>query len=69
MNTKFNQVNVTNTNTGKVAKADVLQHSDKALKVALVGTTLTIFLKRTDTNKPFIGNVGQMEFTSTGELI
>ena len=65
----FNQVTVTNTNTGKVAKADVLQHSDKALKVVLVGTTLTIFLKRTDVNKVYIGNVGAMEFTSTGEIL
>lgn len=66
---KFDQVYVTNTNSGKAIKADVLEHSDKAMKVALVGTTMSLFLKRTDVSKPYIGIVGSMEFTTTGELI
>jgi len=66
---KFNQVDVTCTNTGKIAIADVLQKNDKILKVALVGTNIVIMLKREDTRKLYIGNFKNLEFTSTGQSI
>ena len=36
-------------------KADVLTKSDKHLRVALVNTTITLDLHRTDVREPYIG--------------
>ena len=43
-------------------KADVLSKSDKHLRVALVNTTLTLDLHRTDLRKPYIGRLNSLEF-------
>ena len=43
-------------------KADVLSKSDKHLRVALVNTTLTLDLHRTDLRKPYIGRLSSLEF-------
>lgn len=57
---------IKNTNTGKEVGADVLERSDKRLKVALDGTKFTIQLFRADTRRPYVGNLNGMEFTSAG---
>lgn len=66
---KFNQVEVTCTDNDKIVKADVLQMNEKMLKVALVGSTVAILLTRKDTNKQYVGNFKNLEFTSTGEIL
>jgi hypothetical protein len=38
------------------------------MKVAIVGTNLTIILSRKDTRQPYIGRVANMEFETFGEL-
>ena len=43
-------------------KADVLTKSDKHLRVALVNTTLTLDLHRTDVREPYIGRLNSLEF-------
>ena len=43
-------------------KADVLSKSDKHLRVALVNTTITLELHRTDLRKPYIGRLSGLEF-------
>lgn len=59
-------VKVTNTNNGKTVEADVLQRSDKRLRVALVGTSITITLTREDTRRAYVGTTNGLEFTSMG---
>ena len=66
---KFDQVEVTCTDNDKVAIADVLQRTDKLLKIAFVGSTMSILLKREDIKKPYVGNFKNLEFISTGETI
>ena len=43
-------------------KADVLTKSDKHLRVALVNTTVTLDLHRTDIREPYIGRLNSLEF-------
>ena len=43
-------------------KADVLSKSDKHLRVALVNTTVTLELHRTDVRQPYIGRLSRLEF-------
>ena len=43
-------------------KADVLSKSDKHLRVALVNTTVTLELHRTDVRQPYIGRLNSLEF-------
>ena len=43
-------------------KADVLSKSDKHLRVALVNTTVTLDLHRTDLREPYIGRLSGLEF-------
>ena len=43
-------------------KADVLSKSDKHLRVALVNTTVTLDLHRTDVREPYIGRLSSLEF-------
>ncbi len=62
----MDRVKVTNTNNGKDADADVLQRSDKRLRVALVGTNITINMTRSDTRRPYVGSMNGLEFTSNG---
>lgn len=65
----FKQVLVVNTGNDKTVKADVLERSDKTLKVAIVGTNIVLYLKRTDVKKPYVGNFKNIEFTSEGENV
>lgn len=60
------RIKIRNTNTGKEVGADVLERSDKRLKVALDGTKFTITLTRSDIRRPYVGNYSGMEFTSAG---
>jgi hypothetical protein len=53
--------------TQRDAMADVLEESSKRLKVALVGTSITIILTRSDTRRPYVGRVGSMEFETFGD--
>jgi len=55
-------------NTETDALADILERTDKRIKVALVDTDITITLTRSDTRSPYIGFVGNMEFETFGEL-
>ena len=65
----FEQVMVHCTDKDQDVKADVLNKSDYALKVALVGTKIVINLKRADLKKQYVGDLHNMEFTSTGDYI
>lgn len=54
--------------TEKDARADVLEQNDKRIKVALVGTDITIVLTREDVRSPYVGFAHGMEFETFGEL-
>jgi hypothetical protein len=54
--------------TEKDVTADVLEETDRRLKVAIVGTDITIVLSRTDIRYPYIGHAHNMEFETFGEL-
>lgn len=60
------QVNVTCTQTGKTLPADVLKRSDRSLRVAIVGTDITLNLNRQDARTPYTGHHAGLEFTSRG---
>lgn len=60
------QVKITSTETNKSVQADVLQRSDKSMRVALQGTTIVINLFRTDTRRPYVGHMNGREYTSAG---
>ena len=62
----MDKVKVTNISNGRTVDADVLQRSDKRLRVALTGTNITINLTREDVRKPFIGRTNGLEFSSMG---
>lgn len=62
----MNKCKVTNLNNGKTVEADVLQRSDKRIRVALCGTNITINLVREDVRKPYIGRTNGLEFSSMG---
>ena len=52
---------------GKEVGADILEQSDKRLKVALDGTKMAITLsKRTSSDRIYIGSIHGLEFSSTG---
>lgn len=44
--------------------ADILAKTDKMLKVAFVGTDITLTLNRTDVNKPYVGSAQGLEFVA-----
>ncbi len=52
--------------TGKKMTADILQRSDKSLKVVIQGTNITINMNRTDTRKSYIGRSAGLEFSTMG---
>ena len=55
----------TNDKAGEIpvaTKADVLSKSDKHMRVALVNTTVTLDLHRTDVRQPYIGRLSGLEF-------
>ncbi len=62
----MNRVKVTNLNNERSVDADVLQRSDKRMRVALVGTNIVINLTRDDTRRPYIGSLNGIEFSSQG---
>lgn len=62
----MDRVKVTNLANGKTVEADVIQKSDKKMRVVLVGTNITINLSREDTRKPYIGRASGLEFSSMG---
>ncbi len=62
----MDRVKVVNTNNGRTVEADVLQRSDKRLRVALVGTAITLTMTRDDIRRPFVGSMNGLEFTSVG---
>ncbi len=62
----MNRVKVTNLNNERSVDADVLQRSDKRMRVALVGTNIVINLTRDDTRRPYIGSLNGIEFASQG---
>ena len=55
-------ISITCTDTGLSKEAEVLNHSDKYLKVVLVGTMMTIELFRKDLTKPYVGHKAGLEF-------
>lgn len=69
---KFEQVEIYCTDSEITKRADVLQKTDRMLKVAIEGTTITLTLSRKDPNdpsKPYVCNYQGMEFISDGETI
>ena len=62
----FKKTTITCTQTDRAVEADILEKTDKTMKVAVVGTNLVIFMKRDDINKVFVGNYKNLEFTSRG---
>ncbi len=55
-------INITCTDTDLSKEAEVLNHSDKYLKVVLIGTMMTIELFRKDLTKPYVGHKAGLEF-------
>jgi len=60
------QCDVTATQTGRTVRADIMSQTDKSIKVALVGTNITLVLSRTDVRRPYVGNKNGLEFTTKG---
>jgi hypothetical protein len=60
------QVSVSCSQTAKVAQADVLEESTKRLKVAIVGTNITLQLFRDTGSGLYVGNFAGLEFTCNG---
>lgn len=59
---------VTCTDTDSTVGADVLEKSDRYIKVALDGATIALKLfKDTPTTRVYVGCMFGMEFTTTGE--
>ena len=56
------QIEITCIDNGKTKTADVLNRTDKYMKVALDGTTMTIELNRSDLNRPYVGTKAGLEF-------
>jgi len=50
------------------AVADILERTDKRIKVAMAGTDITVTLTRSDARAPYIGFLGNMEFETFGEM-
>jgi len=64
----MDRISVTCTDTESTVKADVLEKSDRHIKVALDGSTIAVELyKDTPTARVYIGYMFGMEFTTTGE--
>ena len=59
----MDQIEITCIDNGKTKTAEVLSKTDKYMKVALDGTTMTIELVRTDLNRPYIGTKAGLEFS------
>ena len=57
------QIEIICTDNGKTKNAEVLNKSDKYMKVVVDGTQIAIELHRIDVNKPYIGHTAGLEFT------
>jgi hypothetical protein len=62
------QCNIYCVNTENDALGDILERSDKRIKVALVGTDMTIVLTRRVTSQPYVGHMSGLEFETFGEM-
>ena len=60
------KVNVIRTDNDATASCDVLERSDKRLKVAFPGTTTALTLSRSDVRRAYVGVLFGIEFTSRG---
>ncbi len=56
------KIEITCTKNGKTKMADVMQQTDKYMKVALEGTQIVIELFREDLNTPYTGHTAGLEF-------
>ncbi|MEE8113690.1 MAG: hypothetical protein V3T23_04990 [Nitrososphaerales archaeon] len=67
----MNRTTITCTNNGANAPADILEKSDRFMKVVMVAMTdMPISMYKNDPNDAFyVGNAAGMEFTSTGDPI
>ena len=57
------QIEIICTDNGKTKNAEVLNKSDKYMKVVVEGTQIAIEMFRKDVNKPYIGHTAGLEFT------
>ena len=57
------QIIITCIDNGMSKEADVLNRTDKYMKVVIAGTTMTIELNRSDLNRPYIGTKAGLEFS------
>lgn len=48
--------------------ADVMEETDKRIKVVINDTDITVVLTRSDGRRPYIGHVANLEFETFGEL-
>lgn len=60
------KVKITCTQTGVTVGADVLERSNRRIRVALDNTDITLNLNRVDGSTPYIGNHVGLEFTTNG---
>ena len=56
------QIEIICIDNGKAKRADVLSRTDRYMKVAVEGTTMTIEMHRTDLNRPYVGTKAGLEF-------
>ena len=56
------QIEIICIDNGKAKRVDVLSRTDRYMKVAVEGTTMTIEMHRTDVNKPYVGTKAGLEF-------
>lgn len=65
----MNQTTITSTKSGINAPADILEKSDKFMKVVMVAMKdMPISMRKKDPNDAFyVGHAAGLEFTSTGE--
>ena len=55
-------IEITCTNNGKTKTAEVLQQTDKYIKVVVEGTQIAIEMFREDVNKSYTGHTAGLEF-------
>lgn len=65
--TPMDTVTLKQSTGGKTVQADVLERSDKRLKVVVKGTDIRIVLTREDVRKPYVGQMAGMEIVTQGK--
>ncbi len=64
----MDRTSITCTDTETTVGADVLSQSDRRMEIAVDGTDFKLrMFKNTPADKLYVGNMGGLEFTSTGE--